>query len=145
MSWKLKIASSRAEAFLADLRMDHPKLILQVFSADSPPNGTAIEMIAAQTLMAARSGSTLAVKPELDLLLRLAGTRQIGEAFSRLGYKSGGENLFLVAASPSKPPLERLARRLASEEVVVEKLARKELGENDLQMVERAALLSAGL
>ncbi len=109
------------------------------------PNTGAVEMIAAQTLTAARSGATLAERPELDLLLRLAGTRQIGEAFRRVGYKSKGVRLFLVAASEgSRTPLLRVSRRLAKDTRFSEVPDRRP-AEGDLDQVERAALLSVRL
>ena len=107
------------------------------------PNPSAVEMIAAQTLMAARSGFTLAERPELDLLLRLAGTRQIGEAFQRVGYKSNGKRFFLVAAS-DEVALARLGKRLAADRRFAE-VERKQLAEGDLEQVERAALLASRL
>jgi tRNA threonylcarbamoyladenosine modification (KEOPS) complex Cgi121 subunit len=135
------------ESLLAGLRKESPKAIIQAFSAGRPPNAGAVHMIAAQTLTASKSGSTLAERPELDLLLRLAGTRQIGEAFRRLGYKSGGsgKRLFLVAASEGNGrALNRLIKR-ASHDRRFAPVAMKAPGEGDLELVERAALLAAKL
>jgi tRNA threonylcarbamoyladenosine modification (KEOPS) complex Cgi121 subunit len=102
-------------------------------------------MVALQTLAAARSGSTLADKPELDLLLRLAGTRQIGEALRLAGYKSGGKRLFIVAASQGRDgELLRVKKRLAKERRIVA-LPKRRLEKEDLDYVERAALLAARL
>lgn len=133
------------EGLLANVRKQSPKVIVQVIGASRAPNLRAVEMIAAQTLMAARSGSTLAEKPELDLLLRLAGTRQIGEAFRRVGYKSEGKRFFMVVASEGDgTQLTRMGKRLAADKRFTA-LAKKQLAEADLEQVERAALLAARL
>jgi tRNA threonylcarbamoyladenosine modification (KEOPS) complex Cgi121 subunit len=143
--WEVDVPPDEAERLLAEMRGASPKVILQVVGASRPLNPSAVEMIAAQTLAAAESGSTLAERPELDLLLRLAGTRQIGEAFRRLGYRSGGKRLFMVAASDGNgAALARMSKRLAKDRRFKE-VARKKLAEADLEQVERAALLAARL
>jgi len=143
--WEADVPPEEVEGLLAVMRKASPKVIVQVVSASRAPNPRAVEMIAAQTLIAVRSGSTLAERPELDLLLRLAGTRQIGEAFKRLGYKSKGERFFLVAASEGKgAALARMSRRLTRDRRFRE-VARKKLAKSDLEQVERAALLAVRL
>jgi len=143
--WEVEAEPGEIEPLLTKTRQKSPGVIVQVVGADSAPNPRALELIAAQTLTAAKSDSTLAEKPELDLLLRLAGTRQIGEAFRRVGYKSDARRFFMVAACEgSGAALRGLSRRLAADERFKE-VPQKELGEEDLDMVERAALLSAGL
>jgi tRNA threonylcarbamoyladenosine modification (KEOPS) complex Cgi121 subunit len=143
--WGVKVDPGEVEGVLARLRKENPSAIIQVFGAGSVPNAAAVEMVAAQTLTAAKSGSTLAEKPELDLLLRRAGTRQIGEAFKRVGYKSGGKRLFIVAATMGKAAaMKRFSNTLSTDRRFKE-VAKKKLGKLDLQMVERAALLAARL
>ncbi|HYW84311.1 MAG TPA: KEOPS complex subunit Cgi121 [Spirochaetia bacterium] len=133
------------EGLLGEIRRQSPEVIVQVIGAARAPNPRAVEMIAAQTLMAARAGSTLAERPELDLLLRLAGTRQIGEAFRRVGYKSNGKRFFMVAASEGNgAALSRMGKRLAADKRFT-KVEKKQLEEGDLEQVERAALLAARL
>jgi tRNA threonylcarbamoyladenosine modification (KEOPS) complex Cgi121 subunit len=145
LCWEFKVRPGKVEGLLAELRKRSPSVIIQVFGSGSAPNAAAVEMVAAQTLTAAKSGSTLAEKPELDLLLRLAGTRQIGEAFRRVGYKSEGKRLFMVAATAGDgAAMKRLANGLSTDRRFAE-VAKKELGKVDLEMVERAALLSARL
>jgi len=139
------VPQEEVEGLLAKIRKQSPGVIVQVIGAAEAPNPRAVEMIAAQTLMAARSGFTLAERPELDLLLRLAGTRQIGEAFQRVGYKSNGKRFFMVAASDgNRPALARMGKRLAADKRFTE-VAKKQLAEGDLEQVERAALLAARL
>jgi hypothetical protein len=91
--WEVDVRPKEVERLLSGLRADSRGVIIQVFRMGSPPNPRAVEMIGAQTLAAAKTGSTLAERPELDLLLRLAGTRQIGDAFKRIGYKEDEEGV----------------------------------------------------
>jgi len=143
--WEVGVPQEEVEGLLAKIRKQSPGIIVQVIGAARAPNPNAVEMIAAQTLMAAKSGWTLAERPELDLLLRLAGTRQIGEAFQRVGYKSNGKRFFMVAASDgNRAPLTRLGKRLAADKRFTE-VAKTRLAEGDLEQVERAALLAARL
>ena len=143
--WEVTVEPDEVEGLLTKLRKENPMVVIQVFAAGSDPNAAAVEMVAAQTLTAVKSGATLAERPELDLLLRLAGTRQIGEAFRRVGYKSGGKRLFLVAASQgSGEAMLRLADGL-SKDGSFKELAKKKLGKADFQMVESAALLAVRL
>jgi tRNA threonylcarbamoyladenosine modification (KEOPS) complex Cgi121 subunit len=143
--WQVDVGPDEVEGVLAKLRKESPKAIIQVFGADRLPNAGAVEMIAAQTLTAAKSGSTLAERPELDLLLRLAGTRQIGEAFHRVGYKNGEKKLFMVAASEGTgTALARVRNRVARDPRFAP-VAKKKPGKGDLEIVERAALLAVRL
>ncbi len=142
--WEIVDSGEDPEALLSRLRTDNPDLLIQVFGGKRP-RASAVEMIAAQTLTAAKSGSILADRPELDLLLRLAGTRQIGEAFLLLGYKPRRKRLFMAAASEGKSgAMERLVRRLSDDRRFVE-IQKEPLTEEDLDLVERAALLAARL
>jgi len=143
--WEIGVRPREVESLLAELRKENPTIIIQVFGAGDAPNPAAVGMVAAQTLTAVESGATLAERPELDLLLRLAGTRQIGEAFARAGYMSDGKRLFLAAAAKGKgEAMRRLAKRLSTDRRLVE-VPTKKLGKADFQMVERAALLAASL
>lgn len=143
--WEITADGELVEGLLSRIRRENPGLIIQVLATSRAPNPAMVEMVAAQTLAAAKSGSTLAERPELDLLLRLAGTKQIGEAFRRAGYRSGGKKLFLVAAAEGNgAALKRLGKRLARDGSFAE-VPRKKLTGADLDLVERAALLAAGL
>jgi tRNA threonylcarbamoyladenosine modification (KEOPS) complex Cgi121 subunit len=143
--WEIAVSPEGVEDLLAKVRKRTPKVIIQIVGATRAPNPSAVEMIAAQTLTAAKSGATLAERPELDLLLRLAETRQIGEAFQRVGYRSNDKRFFMVAASEgSVAPLVRLRNRLAMDKRFRE-VAKKKLAKSDLEQVERAALLAARL
>lgn len=143
--WEVSVPPDEVEDLLAKVRKRAPGVVIQIIGATRAPNPSAVEMIAAQTLTAAKSGATLAERPELDLLLRLAGTRQIGEAFLRVGYKSIGKRFFMVAASEgSGAALARLSKPFARDKRFKE-VAKKELAKSDLDQVERAALLAARL
>jgi tRNA threonylcarbamoyladenosine modification (KEOPS) complex Cgi121 subunit len=139
------VPPDEVEDILAKVRKRTPGVIVQVVGATRAPNPRAVEMIAAQTLTAAKSGTTLAERPELDLLLRLAGTRQIGEAFQRVGYKSNDKRFFMVAAAEgSGAALARLGERLVRDKRF-KQVAKKKLAKRDLDQVERAALLAVRL
>lgn len=109
-------------------------VVVQAAKAGSATNEFFVEMIAAQTLRAETSGSLLAKKPEIDFLLRLAGTTQIARAIKELGAEEGGPFL-LVAAGPRAvhaPP-----------ELAGSELPRLDLSSAELERIERAALLNA--
>jgi len=135
-----RIAPEEVGPLLASLRRAEPRMLFQVFASRRTPNPSAVKMVAAQTLAASDSGATLAKKPELDLLLRLAGTRQIEDAIERCGYKSGKGRLFLVVASDddlASPHLDALEPKR------FRRVEERTLSRSDLEFVERAALLSA--
>lgn len=143
--WEVGVPKEEVEDLLAKIRKQSPGVIVQVISAVRSPNPRTVEMIAAQTLTAARSGSMLAERPELDLLLRLAGTRQIGDAFKRVGYKSDKKRFFMVAASEGNgTKIKRMGQQLAADKRFTP-LAKRQMLEGDLEQVERAALLAAKL
>jgi tRNA threonylcarbamoyladenosine modification (KEOPS) complex Cgi121 subunit len=145
LCWEINTKPEELDALLARTRGRHPGVVVQIFRAARAPNPSAMLMIAAQTLTAAKSGATLAEKPELDLLLRLAGTRQIGEAFRRVGYRSSGKKMFMVAASEGKGArLRRLGDELAKVKGFKE-VPKRALATGDLEYVEVAALLSVRL
>lgn len=112
----------------------NPGSLVQAAKAGSVDNEFLVEMLVAQTLQAEASGSLLARKPEIDLLLRLAGTTQISRALREQGAKEGASFLLIAASRAEvKGPLE-----LAKSE-----LPRHPLTEPELDRVERGALLSA--
>jgi len=113
-----------------------PGSIVQTVRADAATNGFFVEMIAAQTLSANGTRSLLAKRPEVDLLLRLAGTTQISRAIEQMGAKKG-EPFLLVIAGPG----EGLAGLSAKEFGGLE-LERRELSSDELDRIEQAALLN---
>jgi tRNA threonylcarbamoyladenosine modification (KEOPS) complex Cgi121 subunit len=138
LSAEAKLAPEEAERELLRLRSSHTGLVIQLVSMKRLPSAEAVLMIAAQTLRALDTDSLLAAKPEVDLLLRLAGTSQITVALKKNGYRSGG-TMMLVAAGPEKE-LGRLEREISK----VGPYRLREAGEMDEEsrdMVEIAALL----
>ncbi len=134
-----------ARAYLCGREMDrdelkrelaslNPGCLVQAAKAGSANSEFVVEMLAAQTLRAESSGSLLAKKPEIDLLLRLAGTSQISRAIKSYGARSG-EPFLLVAASRTRVREPTALKKLA--------LPRKDLGVSELARVEKAALLNA--
>jgi tRNA threonylcarbamoyladenosine modification (KEOPS) complex Cgi121 subunit len=110
---------------------------VQVVREDTATNGFFVEMIAAQTIRAKGTENLLAKKPEVDLLLRLAGTTQISRAIEQIGAKKG-KPFLLVIAGPG--------RRLASldlDELGGSELEKRDLSSDELDRIEQAALLNA--
>jgi tRNA threonylcarbamoyladenosine modification (KEOPS) complex Cgi121 subunit len=126
-----KIIPEQAKKELASL---NPGSLVQTANADSAKNEFFVEMLAAQTLRAGTAGGLLAKKPEIDLLLRLAGTAQISEAIRTHGSAMGAPFLLVIAG-----PREIMnSGRLESKE-----LPRRKLSKRELDRIEGAALLSA--
>jgi tRNA threonylcarbamoyladenosine modification (KEOPS) complex Cgi121 subunit len=142
LCWAADVPPGSAEDFLARLRRAHPGLLIQLVCARENPSPAAIEMVAAQTIHAKKAGSMLANSPDIDLLLRLAGTSQIGEAFREVGYKRAGPKV-LVAAGPGGA-VARLQGSLRQDKRL-RALKREALTDEDLAVVERAALVAARL
>ena len=136
-----------AASELKRLRSLHPRLAIQLVSLTEVPGNRTVEMIGQQTMRASSSGALLASRPEVDLLLRLAGTTQISEAIERSGYgaegkeeeEGEGRKLLLVAVG-SPRAVGGLRRALAADPRYV-LLEGEEIDARGLAMVERAALL----
>ena len=97
------------EALKRKLSLANPGALVQTAKGRSAANEFFVEMLAAQTLRAEDSGSLLAKKPEIDLLLRLAGTNQISTAIKEKGAKNGEAFLLDIcrkvgAKIPKGPP-----------------------------------------
>lgn len=135
-----RVGKAETEGVLLKLRASNPDLVVQMVSVGELPSAKAVRMISEQTLRAMENGDMLASKPEVDLLLRLAGTRQIAVAMERCGYKGPGKKL-LVALGP-EGPLEALRRKLAGDKSF-DLLEGDEVDEKGLRMVEDAALLAS--
>jgi tRNA threonylcarbamoyladenosine modification (KEOPS) complex Cgi121 subunit len=117
-----------------ELSLRNPEALVQTAKAGDIDNESFLEMLAAQTLRAQSSGALLAKKPEVDLLLRIAGTAQISKAISRNGSREGNPFLAIVAGRKKV----RAPPGFASYE-----LGRRKLSEKELDRIERAALLDA--
>ncbi len=121
------------EALKQEMSAANPGSVVQAVRAEAADNEALLEMIAAQTFRAKASGGLLAKKPEIDLLLRLAGTTQISEAIGRIGAEGGEESLLVVAGlGEVKEPRGREWKALP----------RRGLSKKDLEKVERSALLN---
>ena len=114
-----------------------PGSIVQAVREDAAINGFFVEMIATQTLRANGTKNLLAKKPEVDLLLRLAGTTQISRAIEQMGAKKG-KPFLLVIVGPSSGLAGLSVRELGGSE-----LERRELSSEELDRIEQAALLNA--
>jgi tRNA threonylcarbamoyladenosine modification (KEOPS) complex Cgi121 subunit len=120
------------EALKRKLSLANPGALVQTAKGRSAANEFFVEMLAAQTLRAEDSESLLAKKPEIDLLLRLAGTNQISTAIKEKGAKNG-EAFLLICAGRSM--LE------SPKDLQAKELPRRELSRAELARVEKAALL----
>ncbi len=108
--------------------------LVQTAKMDAAKNELFFEMLAAQTLKARALGSLLAKKPEIDFLLRLAGTTQISQAISHKGAPRR-RGFLLVVAGESEV---RNARGVSAR-----RLPRRDLARDELRRIEEAALLNA--
>ncbi len=107
----------------------------QAVRENNSTNCCFFSMIACQTLEAMENGSMIARKPEIDILLRLAGTTQINEAIREKGFKGGRDNVLILFGKSANV-------RKAAKRMKMKKLRRKRLKESELERIERAALLS---
>jgi len=125
---------SSSEASKRRVADANPGSMVQAAKGDLAVNEAFIELLAAQTLQAESSGGLLANKPEIDFLLRLAGTTQISRAIKDAGVKPGNEFLLVVAGRSTirRPP-----------GLLGEELPRLELTSSELGRIEGAALLNA--
>ncbi len=112
----------------------NPGSFVQTGRVKSAENEFFVEMLAAQTLRAGSVGSLLAKKPEMDFLLRLAGTTQISKAI-RVQGSTKGEPFLLVVAGPREINSPRGFEAM--------ELPRRKLSKKELDRIEGAALLSA--
>lgn len=137
------MAKARAYLFGEGASMDevkrklasaNPGSLVQVARAGSVGNELLVEMLAAQTLRAESSKSMLAKKPEVDLLLRIAGTTQISRAIREQGARVGQG---FAAINAGKTEL------VAPEGFERWELPRRGLSKAELLRVEKAALLDA--
>jgi tRNA threonylcarbamoyladenosine modification (KEOPS) complex Cgi121 subunit len=138
VSAKARLRPGEADAALTSLRKRHPGLIIQLVTLEKLPTSRAVAMIGQQTLRAAKTGALLAMRPEVDLLLRLAGTTQIEVAIRKAGYRARGNRL-LVATGPAAK-VQALSEELARDRRY-KILEDEELDDAALALVEKAALL----
>lgn len=115
------------------LKASNPGSLAQAVRAPTLKNEVVLEMLAAQTFGALSRGVLLARKPEIDLLLRVAGTTQIADAIKRCGTRPG-TSFTLVNAGASELKVPEGFSGL--------ELPRRALTKGDRQKVERGALLN---
>jgi tRNA threonylcarbamoyladenosine modification (KEOPS) complex Cgi121 subunit len=106
----------------------NPGSIVQTARMGAARNQRLVEMLAAQTIQAESSGSLLAEKPEIDFLLRLAGTTQISKAIRDQGARAGAPFLLVVAGRAGVRGATGLEFELPSHELSALELARVEKG-----------------
>ena len=116
----------------------HPALLVQALAPESAGNERLLEMLGAQTLLAAETGSPLARKREVDFLLRVAGTTQIAEAIKIAGVAPGKPFVLVLGGDESQ-----LARLERTDAASWERLERSEPSSEDMARLEKSALLDA--
>lgn len=141
LSLNLPLRQSAAEGFLSALRQMFPDLTVQLVTLEKETNATLLEFIGHQTINAIAKRSLLANRPEVDLLLRLAGTSQIGTALKRVGYGKSGNKVLVAIGERSL--LLRLRRYCMKHAPRHTPLKKSPLSARDFEKVEVAALLSA--
>ena len=124
----------RPEEMKRRLLLANPGSMVQAARAGTVKDEFLVEMLAAQTLQAEASGSLLAKRPEIDFLLRLAGTTQISRAIREHGAREGAPFILVVAGHSEQKGLAELEGM---------ELPRRTLAASELGRVERAALLNA--
>ncbi len=120
--------------------MGFPRLTIQLVTFGKVPNGRMLELIGNQTITALAEKSLLASKPEVDLLLRVAGTTQIEAALRLVGYRGNGKKV-LVAIGDGRV-LARLRRHCITHVPGATPLGKSPLSRQELEKVEVAALLA---
>jgi len=113
-----------------------PNSMVQAVRAGGITNGALVEMIAAQTIRADGTTNLLARKPEVDLLLRLAGTTQISRAIEQLGARKGEPFLLVIVGRAKK------LDSLSWGELGGVELEKRDLTAAELERIEAAALLN---
>ncbi len=141
LSLELSLKSAAAEGFLSAVRRRFPKLTVQLVTFGKVPNGRMLELMGNQTITALAQGSLLASKPEVDLLLRVAGTSQIEVALRTVGYGREGKKVLLAIGDGRA--LARLQRYCISLAPGATPLGKSPLSRRELEKVEEAALLGA--
>jgi hypothetical protein len=138
-TFMVRVRRGDEERFLSRLREGFPRLSIQLLSVRNPPNGLRIEMIATQTARAIEGGSLLAARPEIDLLLRFAGTTQISGAIQKAGYLADGVKVLVTMGSG--PDFRKLLKLASEDPQTYLRIRSAELARSDLETIEEAALL----
>ena len=127
-----------AEDLKKRTQRDFPGLLVQVANSRDLRNEALVELIAWQTRAARAAGCLLAKTPQMDMLLRIAGTTQIAKAIRNSGARKGEENLLIIAGE-----LRELERFHIGGSVAAERLGKGRLNEGERVRLEKAAMLNA--
>ena len=117
------------------VRRENRSSLVQTLRLGAASNERLLEVFAAQTMRALSTGSLVSKKPEIDFLLRVAGTTQISKAIRKVGSRTK-EPFVLVVASRRKISMQ-------VSKIDWKELTRHDLTEKELERVEVAALLNA--
>jgi tRNA threonylcarbamoyladenosine modification (KEOPS) complex Cgi121 subunit len=117
------------------MKRDHPTSLVQTLGVSASFNERLLELLAAQTMAASSGGTLVAKKPEIDFLLRVAGTTQISKAIRKVGSKTKKPFILVVASR------RRISKGIGDPEW--KELARHGLSGKELDRIELGALLNA--
>jgi tRNA threonylcarbamoyladenosine modification (KEOPS) complex Cgi121 subunit len=131
-------ADQDAVALKKVVAMSLPSLLVQAVGYGVAQNERLVELVAWQTWAAKSSDSLLAKTPEMDLLLRLSGTTQISDAIRDAGVRKGQDNVLILAGTTGD-----LLRFRTSHPSIRERLAKREPTRDEMERLEKAAMLSA--
>ena len=118
----------------ASFRKANPGSMVQTIFFDVCKNARTLEVIAGQTLTAVDTGNLVARKPEIDFLLRIAGTTQIAEAIRKAGSTRGEPFVLVTSAKAKKLNVPAGLGGVP--------MKRRALDPEDYDMIERGALLN---
>ena len=118
----------------AQLARANPDAVVQVIRGKGLSNSLVLELLAAQTMGAMEGGGLLARRPEVDFLLRVAGTAQISRAIASSGAVKG-QPFILVAFTRGTP--------IGGTPAGAKTVPRRGLSTAEKFVVEKGALLSA--
>ncbi|KAF6245650.1 KEOPS complex subunit Cgi121 [Nitrosopumilus sp. b2] len=97
--------------FLDDLRKKYPKLQLQAVSSQFVLNSYHMKKILSLSLESQKNDILLSNKPETDILMRFALTKQISAAIASVGIKPNAD--FILIAIGNKTNLHSLHKELS--------------------------------
>lgn len=97
-----RLRISDPDKFISSIRAASRKAAIQAIDADFVAGREHILEVIRQSLRAKKSGAILSKRIEIDLLLRIACTNQIGRALDDVGIREGVNDALIVAIGRMK-------------------------------------------
>jgi KEOPS complex subunit Cgi121 len=92
-----KLMITDTDRFISNLREIHKRVAIQAVNANFVAGKEHVHSILQQSLQARIRGMMLSERIEIDVLLRLACTNQIGRALNDIGIKQGINDVLIIA------------------------------------------------